>query len=395
MTRSKSVLGLLCLGALCLAAFGAANAFAAGYTLHECVAKGSGGTGVLYTSSTCETQSASGTFETEPLPANESKAAKATQTSNFTLSATIGGVVLATTCTGLEAPGLEQTNEELGGEMFVTGKNGTSKFTGCVVTAPKEKGCVVPSTLETVVLKSKTNASGSTKIEPASGSTFITIPVTGASCPTVLKGEKTLAGFAVSARESAPTQAFTSTSGSSLVFGGQTATLTGRYHLSTPTGEILGLEPPSAPAGYTLHECVAKGSGGTGVLYTSSTCETESASGTFETKPLPANESKAAKATQTSNFVISATVGGIAFAITCTGFEQPGLEETNEELGGEMFVTGKNGTFKFTGCRVTTPKEKGCTVPSTLEMVKLKSRTTASPNVRRKRSTAKKHSPVH
>jgi len=245
MSRMKSVLGLGLLSALCLCAFGASTAAAApsGVTLHECTNAGKG-TGIKYTDGTCTTVNQStGTFETETLPLNTTKEVKATGTSSFILSATVAGVKFTITCTGLESVGGSATNEITGEEMFVSGE-GKTKFTGCTVTAPVGKGCVVPGTIETVNLSSRTNAAMGTKYTPKTGEEFVTIPVT--KCTTeALNGNKVVKGSATSETKTTATQGFTTTSGSSLTFGGQAATFTGDYHLATTVGGAqLYLETP-------------------------------------------------------------------------------------------------------------------------------------------------------
>jgi hypothetical protein len=235
--------------ALCVGVFGATNAFAepTGYTLHECVAKGSGGTSVIYTAN-CAEKSASGTAETKPIETKEPVEAAGTGTSNFILKATLAGVNFETTCTGLE--GMPRVQNVLTGEFMHVTAQGAVTFTGCTVTAPTGEGCVVANvgktkgTLSTVNLKSDTTATGSTKFEPASETTFIEIEVSGCSVA-FLNGVKAITGTATSARETATMQAFTTTSGSSLTFGGQAGTMTGRYHRATTTGGssvILSLE---------------------------------------------------------------------------------------------------------------------------------------------------------
>jgi hypothetical protein len=254
MSRRRSIIGVLTVIALCMGAIGVTNAFAeqTGYTLHECVAKGSGGTGVIYTAN-CAEKSTGGTAETKPIVTTEPVEVAATSTSNFILKATIAGINFEITCSGGTGTALEampKVKNVLTGEFHHVTDEGATTFTGCKVTAPAGKGCVVANvggakeTLTTVNLKSDTTASGSTKFEPVSGTTFIEIEVSG--CTTsALNGTKTVTGSATSARESATTQAFTTTSGSALLFAGQNATFTGKYHLATTTGgsgTILSLE---------------------------------------------------------------------------------------------------------------------------------------------------------
>jgi hypothetical protein len=249
MNHRRALLRTLGLAALCTGVFGASNAFAeqTGYTLHECVAKGTGGTGVLYTAN-CAENSASGTAETKPIETKAPVEAASTGTSNFILKSTVAGVNFESTCTGLG--GMPRVQNVLTGEFMHVTAEGPVTFTGCTVTAPAGKGCVVANvggskgTLTTVNLKSDTTATGSTKFEPATGTTFIEMEVSGCSVA-FLNGTKPITGTATSARETAVTQAFTTSSGSSLTFGGQAGTMTGKYHRATTTGGsgvILSLE---------------------------------------------------------------------------------------------------------------------------------------------------------
>lgn len=233
---AKAAAAVLC--GLCVAAFVAPSASAV--TLHEC--KEAIGTGVGYTDSTCSTESATGKFQTVPVSANSSVGLTFTPTSSAVLSATIGGVKFQITCTGGSGSGTAK-NVEASGTMKVLGSEGHVRFEGCSVTMPTGKGCAVPSTLETVTLKSETKEMNDI-ITPATGETFLTIPVTKCSTE-ALNGEKAISGSASGINETGTTTEFTPTSGSALTFGGQSATLTGKTHSKvTATGVQVGLKTP-------------------------------------------------------------------------------------------------------------------------------------------------------
>jgi hypothetical protein len=239
MSRMKTALGLGLLSALCLCAFGASSASAV--TLHECT-KLFTGTEVKYSDAGCTTENVAGEYETAPISSVAYQDVKATHTSSFTLSATIAGVKFTITCSGLESVEGKAKNGAEGAEMYAVGE-GKTKFTGCGVTAPVGKGCSVPSTIETVNLTSKTTATMGTKFTPKSGEAFVTIPVT--KCTTeALNGNKIVKGTATSETKTQKTQTFTTTSGSSLTFGGQAATFTGDCHMTTTDGTPLALETP-------------------------------------------------------------------------------------------------------------------------------------------------------
>jgi hypothetical protein len=247
MTRGTSIVGLLVAAALCGCALGAAGASA--YTLHECVTAGSGGTVTTrYTSATCETTNPSGTFETKPISTITAQSVKATGTSEFTLRTVIAGVPFKVVCTGLGSSGATAINAEEPAGSGTMLMKGTGKLlcTGASVAEPMSVGCTVPSTIETAELKWTTGASGSIKYEPSTlGGPIATFSVTGCTGPhSILNGTKELSGTLQSALETATTQAFTTSSGSTARIGGQAATFTGKYHFSTPGGQILGLETP-------------------------------------------------------------------------------------------------------------------------------------------------------
>lgn len=226
-----------------MAAFSAANASAATYETYNTKSLG-GGTGTLWNTS-CTAEEAGGPNETYPIALNTAKPVNVTGTSNFVLSATVGGVAFQITCEGLESVGGTITNTEpKAGEMVGTG-TGKSKFTKCKATKPAGNVCTVAETLETVELSSKTVEMG-IKYTPKEGETFITITVGGASCPAALKGEKAVKGSAESATFDMVTQEFTAASGSALTFGGQAATFTGKYHVANVdgTGMLIGIGTP-------------------------------------------------------------------------------------------------------------------------------------------------------
>jgi hypothetical protein len=234
---AKTTGAILC--GLCLVAFAAPTASAV--TLHEC--KEAVGTGVAYSDSACSTKSESGKFQTVPIPVNTSVGLTFTATSSAVLSTTVAGVKFAITCTGGSGSGTAR-NVETGGVMKVIGSEGHVKFEGCAVTTPAGGKCTVPATLETNTVKSETSEMNDV-ISPAAGTAFITIPVSGAECPAALKGSKEVAGKASGVNTTGTTTEFTTTSGSALTFGGQTATLTGSTHSKvTTTGVRVGLLTP-------------------------------------------------------------------------------------------------------------------------------------------------------
>lgn len=132
-----------------------------------------------------------------------------------------------------------------------------------------------------------------------------------------------------------------------------------------------------------IHECKKVSPGGTGDTakrYTSAECETENASsGEFRTVPVAANTPLTP--TATSNFTIATPFFGINFVTTCTGVTSSNTVATNGESGGSTFASG-TGKLSFTGCSVTAPAGRGCTVPSTITTSELNFKTDASGNIK-------------
>jgi hypothetical protein len=236
MTRIKASLGLLVASALCLAAFGAANASAANVELHTCE-KNSGTEAQRYSDSGCTTTQA-GTGEYTWKKVTTKTATEAVEGTASSLAATVGGIKFKISCTGLNGTG---EAENSGGA--IVGSGITVNYTGCEVTEPAAKGCTVSSTLSTETLKSSSNLM-TIKYEPT-GTKFITIAVSGCSSA-VLNGNKEVTGSAVAeVPEMGKTQSFTATSGSALKYAGQTATFISANGLKmTGGGAALGAVTP-------------------------------------------------------------------------------------------------------------------------------------------------------
>jgi hypothetical protein len=243
MSKFRSKLGLSLLAtaicSICIGAFGAGNASA--LTLHQCE---SGfhpfATTPRYSTSLCNEELAEGNFKTVPLFFSPSKFTTMT-TGETKLRTTIGGVAFEITCTGWAGPG-EAKNLESGGS---SASEIVWEFSGCTVTSPAGKGCAVSAgAFSSNKLKAASPEMGIT-FSPESGETIATITIEKCSTP-ALNGAKALKGTAkATVNEKTPqSQEFTSTSGSSLTFGGQTATFTGKSHWRTEDGTVLAAETP-------------------------------------------------------------------------------------------------------------------------------------------------------
>lgn len=240
MNRCRSLFGVVIacvLSACAMCALGASSASA--LTWHECMEKVGTPEGNGYTNAECSETASSPGGKFHWVPIEEPMTARPTSTGNFNLTATVGGVKFKIVCTGLTGTASAK-NEEVGGVMGVSG-TGVAEYSGCTVTEPSGKGCTVANPIKTVELAFTTKEM-SFVYNPKSGETFTTIVVSGCSV-TALNGEKLVKGTAVASVEAPSTgtnmgtgpttQTFSTTSGSTLTFGGQSATLTGALHYAT------------------------------------------------------------------------------------------------------------------------------------------------------------------
>jgi hypothetical protein len=244
MKRTKSAVGLLVLSALCLCAFGVANASAENLTLEECTGVQSGSTSTEFTSSTCGTKGA-GSFRKTPIVGSQKVFPTLTET-NFAgktegetagvhavLHTVVAGVSFQITCGKLSSP--NSVGENIVSEAMGFKGSGTSVFNECKVTKPTS--CTVPAELKTSELL-QTNSEMKVTFKPKEGTKFITIPVGGESCPAAFKGEKEVTGEAIGTAEG-ESISFNSESGNNLKFGGNAAQFTAKIHFSTENGTKL------------------------------------------------------------------------------------------------------------------------------------------------------------
>ncbi len=248
MTRSKSILGLLFLSALCFCAFGASSASAV--TMHECKkAPVSGETTQQYTTSECTTKG-TGEFRTVPIPLKETVELTPTATETFVLHTTIGGIETTIACKALTGSGKATNEEPKAGVMQVSGKEIRLKFSECSLTKPveaTEKGCTV-TVAETSEATSITSEMSTTYTPVNAEKLFTTITIANCKAPlTILNGAKKVTGTAKGVNQEATPQTteFTETSGGELKVAGQAALLTGKAHAVTKgTTTIVSLETP-------------------------------------------------------------------------------------------------------------------------------------------------------
>jgi hypothetical protein len=259
MTARRSIVRLTVLCALCLCAFSAASASAAGttqFTTQFTCVPGEQTQG--FSDADCSTASATGPFHHVSVANGTTTTLKSVGTTNQVLSETVGGIAFQITCTNESNVG-EATNEEVEGEvkgekrMTITGKNIVITYTGCTVTKPAGNGCVVNSvgkaagTIVTNNLKSMSflTPNKGIRFEPTTGTTIVEIVVSGCTT-TALNGTKVLTGTA----NATPRGAFldANAAGSALTIGGQAARLTGT---STISGRTKGSEQAFTPLSVT------------------------------------------------------------------------------------------------------------------------------------------------
>ena len=176
MNGRKSVLGIAVLCALVLGAFAAASA-SAEQRAYKCTE----GTTKQFSDEHCLVPSGSGAFEHKLLEGEtaitgtNAKTAEGTSVASVSkLAGSLSGVVTELQCTGLSGTG-QLTNAA----ASVTG-TGVITYSGCSVTKPAGKGCVVKNgEVVTATLKGTTvgQAAGKLKFTPNTGETFASITI--------------------------------------------------------------------------------------------------------------------------------------------------------------------------------------------------------------------------
>jgi hypothetical protein len=209
-------------------------------TTHECK-ETEFGTAIRYADANCSVKSFEGKFRTVEVAAGWFDVYP-TYTGVFGLSSKALGQNLKFECTGVTGGGKLQ-NIEVGGERKVEGKEFIFELSGCTVLEPA--GCKMASGLKTVQLKAISEAVGETdrlKFTPASGETLATIKIEGCAAA----GSHQLKGAASGeVQANAKTIEFSTSSGSSLTFGSQPATVNWLFHLATlSNSETVALERP-------------------------------------------------------------------------------------------------------------------------------------------------------
>lgn len=363
MSRRIAGLATLVLLALCVGAVAGDRAAASNLELHECWnASITSFSLVRYANSECTTEKAGGAWGWKLT--SEAVSGTVSMAGSSSLAATVAGIKFRIECSGLNGSG---SGENSGGKILGTGI--VVHYTGCTVPEPTGGKCSVAEELSTNSLKAESNG---TKIKyvPTSGATYMTISVSGATCPEALKGTKEVKGQATAAVEGTGSvkgaiQSFTATSGSELTYGGQAATFLSTNGAEAVSGVELGALPVH-PLSLELHECWNSGITTTSaVRYASSECTTEKARGAWGWKLTSSPVSGSVSMASASS--LAATIGGVKFKVECSGLNGSGSGENS--LGA---ILGTAIVLHYTGCATTEPAGGKCVVPTELSTNTLK-----------------------
>jgi hypothetical protein len=380
MSARKTTIGIVLVGALAFSVLVAASASAAptGYTAFTCKKVESGGT---FTKAHCRKADAgSGAYahvgfaeKTSITFTNAGTATETTTAQPAFLKSTILGVKLGISCTTVSGTGTIENGKE-GEEMFV-GIAGIITYSGCTVTEPAGKGCVVKGgSLTTKELSATTKGKGmNLEFIPKSGTTFVEITIEGCSVSALngtfaVSGSLTVPEIEASGATLSTTEAQVTEAGT-LKWGGNKAGLEGSVTVKGPSGAGISMTTvttPPPPSGYTTFTCKKVASGG---AFSKAHCRKADASagGAYghvgfseQTSITSTNANTAAETTASSSAFLKATISGLSTRIGCTTISGTGTLE-NGVSGEEMFTNG-TGTIKYSECIVYEPAEKGCVV---------------------------------
>lgn len=168
---------------------------------------------------------------------NANTASETTAAATSVLAVTIAGVATEIQCTGLEGSGTMENTESK------VASTGTVSYTGCTVTKPAGKGCVVSGgKVTTKELTGESEGATIVKIKPAAGETIATVviekcSITGLnnSYPVTGSLKASVSGATATTTEAGVTEQAT------LKFGGQKAGLGGSVTDKGPNGNAIVL----------------------------------------------------------------------------------------------------------------------------------------------------------
>ncbi|MGD9736671.1 MAG: hypothetical protein AB7V58_13880 [Solirubrobacterales bacterium] len=367
MIRRNYVVALAVMCALAAGALAAANA-SAEQRAYTC---STGAVAEEFTDEHCLNKTGSGEYghtliseeEAEFTLSNAKTAESTTAAAVSKLASTVSGVVTEVQCTSLSGEG-QLTNAE----SSVTG-TGVIEYTGCTVTKPSGKGCVVKGgEITTNEVKGTTAGQAEAKIKftPNSGETFASITIEGCSIGS-LNNTFPLAGSLIADVNGATITSTHAgiTSQNTLKFGGTKAGIEGAMTISAGATEIIeideGVALTSNTAEQRAYTCSKSASSKD---FSDAHCASASESGEYghtlisgeNVKATVTNEKTASETKAAETSKLKGQLSGIATEVQCTGAHGTGTL-TNSATS----VTG-SGTIKYTGCTVTAPASKGCKV---------------------------------
>jgi hypothetical protein len=291
------------------------------------------------------------------------KTASGTTTAAITkLKGTLVGVESEIQCTNLSGSGL-LTNAESSATL-----TGVVEFTGCSVTKPAGKGCVVTGgaiTTKTIKATTVGQAANKLKFMPNEGTEFTTIPIEkctieGLNNKFPVTGSATgdLSGATVSETH------LGTTTQNTLKFGGVKAGIEGAMTISGEGSGVIevdeGVTLTSAVAEQRAYTCSKSASS---KEFSDAHCATKSA-GEYghtliseeNTKWTATSEKTASGTTAAETAKLKGQLSGIATEVQCTSSHGTGT------LTNSVTSASGSGTIKYTGCTVTVPSGKGCKV---------------------------------
>lgn len=158
----------------------------------------------------------------------------------FTVGYTVGGISFKAECSKATTGG--SISNPVGGGAGVLG-SGSFALSSCTVKVPAGGGGCTVAPITFNPLNATLTAKG-VQYVPASGETLFILKASGCYY-SWFNGEKIVKGSMTSAASASKpgTYEFTTTSGSSLVWGGNAMTLTGKYNLATASGGVVTVAP--------------------------------------------------------------------------------------------------------------------------------------------------------
>lgn len=162
------------------------------------------------------------------------------QIGNAKLNGTLAGSLIEIVC-GLAHGTGSLHNELAAGTEHALGSS-TIHYTMCSVAKPAGKGCLVQNELVLVQTHALGVSGPLVRFDPETGKTFTTITIDGCSASS-LNGAFPVEGFAsAKANNGNSTLEFTTSSGSELLFAGNTATFVGTYQVEMKGGGLLEIK---------------------------------------------------------------------------------------------------------------------------------------------------------